>query len=258
MDDGLIRLACFLGGLLLFGMLEYWRPWRSPPGWRHKAINLGIVVVDSLIVRLIVPVSLAAVAMFTAQHRSGLLVLVPLPAPLAIIFGILLLDLTIYVQHMLFHRIALLWRLHRVHHTDPTLDVTTGVRFHPLEIIISACIKLAAIVVFGVPAMAVLVFEVLLNVSSLFNHANLRLPAWLDRLLRFLIVTPGMHRVHHSAVAGELNHNFGFNLSGWDRLFGTYLGRSTVGEERMPVGLPDGQDARAGFVDLLLLPFRRE
>ncbi len=257
MSATLVRLLCFVGALLLFGALEYRWPWRPEPGWRHKSINLGMIALGSIGTRLAIPISLIEVAILVRRHGLGLLHLVTLPGILLIIAGVVLLDLIIYGQHMAFHYTPVLWRLHRVHHTDPSLDVTTGVRFHPLEIIVSTIVKGVAILLLGITPMAVAVFEVILNVSSVFNHANLRLPDFLERLLRLLIVTPGMHRVHHSAVDGELNHNFGFNLSWWDRLFRTYLGRSRVPEAGMPVGLPGRVGDNPGFAALLLLPFRR-
>ncbi len=257
MNATLVRLLCFVGALLLFGALEYRWPWRPEPGWRHKSVNLGMIVLGNIGTRLAVPISLVEVAILVRRHGLGLLHLVSLPGILTVIVGVVLLDLLIYGQHMAFHYIPVLWRLHRVHHTDPSLDVTTGVRFHPLEIIVSTLIKGAAIFLLGIMPLAVAVFEVVLNVSSVFNHANLRLPGFLERLLRLFIVTPGMHRVHHSAVSGELNHNFGFNFSWWDRLFRTYLGRSRAPEAVMPVGLPGRVGDHPGFAALLLLPFRR-
>ncbi|MDE2091858.1 MAG: sterol desaturase family protein [Gammaproteobacteria bacterium] len=227
------------------------------PSWRHKALNLALVVVDTLVVRLLLPVSLIEVALIVRQHHIGILNLVTWPSAAAVLISVLILDLIIYVQHLVFHHVPLLWRLHRVHHTDPVLDVTSGVRFHPLEIALSALIKVAAIAAFGVAPFAVLIFEVLLNVSSIFNHANWKLPERTDRLLRLLLVTPGMHRVHHSAVTGELNTNFGFNLSWWDRLFRTYRPRSATPAADMPIGLPGEVGVYRGFLELLWLPFRR-
>lgn len=257
MAESWIRFSGFAAALLVFGALEFVWPWRMRPAWQHKAINLALVVVDTLVVRLLLPVSLIKVALVVREYHIGIFNLVSLPSAAAVLISMLVLDLVIYGQHLIFHHVPLLWRLHRVHHTDPVLDVTSGVRFHPLEIALSALIKVAAIVAFGLAPLAVLIFEVLLNVSSIFNHANWKLPESTDRLLRLLLVTPGMHRVHHSAVPGELNRNFGFNLSLWDRLFHTYRPRSATPAADMPIGLPGEVGMNRGFLELLWLPFRR-
>jgi len=180
-----------------------------------------------------------------------------IPDWLAVAVSVLALDLVVYLQHVMFHAVPLLWRLHMVHHADLDFDATTGVRFHVIEIILSLGIKAAAIVLLGAPAVGVLIFEVLLNATSLFNHGNVRLPAWLDRLLRLVVVTPEMHRVHHSVVARETNSNFGFNLPWWDWLFGTYAAQPAAGHERMTIGLEQYRDERVAdrLHWMLLLPF---
>jgi sterol desaturase/sphingolipid hydroxylase (fatty acid hydroxylase superfamily) len=222
--------------------------------WPH---NLGLLVLNGVLLRLVAPGAAIAVAIAGEAHGWGLVNALALPAWIAIPLAIVLLDLAIYFQHVTFHAVPALWRLHRVHHTDLDFDVTTGTRFHPIEILISTLIKMAAVAAIGAPAVAVLVFEVLLNATAMFNHANGRLPVWLDRWVRLLVVTPDMHRVHHSIVYNETNSNFGFNLPWWDRLFGTYRAQPAAGHEAMTIGV----DAFRGRADLrldrlLVQPFR--
>jgi sterol desaturase/sphingolipid hydroxylase (fatty acid hydroxylase superfamily) len=188
----------------------------------------------------------------------GLLAIYPLPPLLALVLAVVALDLAIWVQHVLVHAVPVLWRLHRVHHADLDYDLTTGARFHPLEILLSMLIKFAAILVLGPPVAAVVLFEVLLNATAMFNHANVRLPLGLDRRLRWVLVTPDMHRVHHSVEDDETNSNFGFNLSIWDRLFGTYLDQPRAGHECMTIGIRDRRDPLEvdRLPGMLALPFR--
>jgi sterol desaturase/sphingolipid hydroxylase (fatty acid hydroxylase superfamily) len=202
--------------------------------WPH---NLGLLALDAAIVRLAAPGAAVAVALAGEARGWGLLGAVQLPAWTEILLALLLLDLAIYAQHRVFHAVPLLWRLHRVHHADADYDVTTGLRFHPLEILLSLGIKCALIAALGAPAAAVLVFEVVLNATAIFNHANGRLPPAAERWLRWLLVTPDMHRVHHSVLRQETNSNFGFNLPWWDRLFGSYRARPAAGHEAMVVGV---------------------
>jgi sterol desaturase/sphingolipid hydroxylase (fatty acid hydroxylase superfamily) len=177
----------------------------------------------------------------------------------AALVGFLALDLVIYVQHVVFHKVPVLWRLHRMHHADLDIDVTTGVRFHPLEIVISLLIKIAVILALGIPVVAVILFEVVLNVTSMFNHSNVSMPAWLDRVLRFIVVTPDMHRVHHSILRRETDSNFGFNLPWWDRLFGTYRAQPEAGHAGMTIGIPAFRDPAELRIDRLLTqPFRND
>src|SRR5205085_1569842 len=184
--------------------------------------NIGIVVLDTLLVRLAFPITAAGLALLAEARGWGLLHSLDLPGWIAIPLAAILLDLAIYLQHVLFHAVPALWRLHRMHHADQEIDVTTGVRFHPVEILLSMVIKLGVVLALGAPALAVLIFEVLLNATSMFNHDNVLLPQSIDRVLRMIVVTPEMHRVHHSIEPAETNSNFGFNLPWWDRLFGTY------------------------------------
>jgi sterol desaturase/sphingolipid hydroxylase (fatty acid hydroxylase superfamily) len=253
-----LRLAAFLG---VFAVVAGWealgprRARRFPRSvrWPH---NLGLLAVNGVLLRLVAPGTAVGVAMAAEAHGWGLLHALDLPAWAGLILAVVLLDLAIYFQHVLFHAVPALWRLHRVHHADTDFDVTTGTRFHPLEIMLSVGIKCAAVAAIGAPAIAVVVFEVLLNATAMFNHANGRLPRSVDRVLRWLVVTPDMHRVHHSIVPQETNSNFGFNLPYWDHLFGTYRAQPAGGHEAMTIGLEDFRDLREAQLDrLLLLPF---
>jgi sterol desaturase/sphingolipid hydroxylase (fatty acid hydroxylase superfamily) len=223
--------------------------------WR---VNLALTLFDAAVVRLLFPVLPVGFALFCAARGWGGLNRLSMPPFAAVLIGVLLLDLVLYLQHVLFHTLPLLWRLHGMHHTDLDIDVTTGLRFHPLEMIVSMLIKLAAVGTLGVPALGALSFEVLLNGTSLFSHANLRLPEGPDRWLRLLVVTPDMHRVHHSVVIRETNSNFGFCFPWWDRLLGTYRPQPAAGHEAMAIGLARFREARLLTLRMLLLfPFRR-
>ncbi len=239
--DAVARFAFFAGGFIVIGLLEAWLPRRRRSytrraRWPH---NLGVALVNQIVVRFLLPISAIALATYWHANDGGLLGTVALPGWLEFLLALLLLDFAIYLQHRLFHMVPFLWRLHAMHHADQDFDVTTGIRFHPASILFSAIIKLGAVVLLGPSAMAVLVFEVLLNLTSMFNHSNLRLPLNLDRRLRLVVVTPDMHRVHHSTESAELNRNFGFNFPWWDRLFGTYLEQPAAGHEGMAIGLTD-------------------
>jgi sterol desaturase/sphingolipid hydroxylase (fatty acid hydroxylase superfamily) len=200
-----------------------------------------------------------SIALFADDRRWGLLNNFPLPRWIAILTSVVLLDLAIYLQHVMFHAVPALWRIHRMHHADLDFDVTTGVRFHPFEMVISMVFKFAVIVALGAPAAAVLAFEVLLNATSMFNHGNLGIPAGIDRMLRWFVVTPDMHRVHHSILPDETNSNFGFNLPWWDRLLGTYRDQPRAGHERMTIGIEQFREPIELRLDLMLLqPFRGE
>jgi len=254
----LLRLAAFLSVFVVLALLEQAWPRRAltvakPQRW---LINLAIVITNTLLVRLVFPLAPFAVAALAQANGWGLFHLLHLSGVLAIMASLLVLDLLIYTQHRLFHRIPPLWRIHRMHHTDLDLDVSSGTRFHPLEIMLSLAIKLAAVVLLGVSPLAVLLFEIILNATSMFNHANLRLPLTMDAWLRLFLVTPDMHRVHHSVLPRETNNNFGFNLPWWDRLFGTYLAQPSAGHDRMSIGLQEWRDLQhLGLWPLLRLPF---
>ncbi|MCC7272304.1 MAG: sterol desaturase family protein, partial [Alphaproteobacteria bacterium] len=219
-----VRLGCFAGVLAVMAAWEALAPRRPRALPRHGRWpgNLGVVVVSSLALRLLFPVAAVGLAAVAERQGFGLLNLLGLPPWVSFLAALLVLDLAIYAQHVASHAVPILWRLHRMHHADLDIDATTGVRFHPVEIVLSMVFKLAVVALLGPPAVAVLVFEVGLNAAAMFNHANLRLPGGVDRALRLVLVTPDMHRVHHSIVRGERDSNFGFNLPWWDRLFGTY------------------------------------
>jgi sterol desaturase/sphingolipid hydroxylase (fatty acid hydroxylase superfamily) len=252
--EPVIRLSCFAGVLLLIALWELLAP-RRPQSIKRLLRwpnNLGLVVLDTIVVRLVFPVAAVGIAILAQSKGWGLLNLIPLPAWLAIPAGVLLLDLTIYGQHVSFHAVPLLWRLHRMHHADLEFDVTTGLRFHPGEIVLSMLIKLAAVLVLGAPPLAVLAFEVLLNATSMFNHGNVRLPPQLDHMLRLIVVTPEMHRVHHSVDRRETDSNFGFNLPWWDHLFGTYRAQPALGHLRMTLGIDRFRDPRELWLHRML------
>lgn len=262
MSAGVILAIRVGAAAAVFAAMALWE-WRLPrrrlsagrrPRWPG---NLGIWAIDGVIVRLVGPAGAVGAALFAGERGWGLMPLFGLPYWLALIAGVIALDLVIYVQHVVFHHVPWLWRLHRVHHADPDIDVTTGVRFHPLEILLSLAIKVAAVVALGVPAPAVVVFEVLLNATSMFNHGNVALPPRLERIARLIVVTPQMHQVHHSIERAETDSNFGFNLPWWDRLFGTYRAAPQAGEARLTIGLPVFRDvAELNIVRLLTQPFR--
>jgi sterol desaturase/sphingolipid hydroxylase (fatty acid hydroxylase superfamily) len=258
-SEPLIRLAAFFAVFVAVAFWEAFAPRRKRSfarsvRWPH---NLGLLLVDVAVLRIFAPGVAIAVAVAGEARGWGLLNALSLPAWVAVPLAVGLLDLAIYFQHVSFHAVPALWRLHRVHHADLEFDVTTGTRFHPIEILISTAIKCAAIATLGASAIAVLAFEVLLNATAMFNHANARLPVSLDRLLRWLVVTPDMHRVHHSVAYNESSSNFGFNLPWWDRLFGTYRAQPAAGHEAMTIGVDAFRTPEESRLDRLLLqPFR--
>jgi len=254
-----LRLAAFAAVLAAMAVWEVLAPRRSrtlPRGRRWPA-NLGIVVLNTVIVRVLFPAAAVGMALSAETQGWGLLNQYGVPAWAAVAAGIVLLDLAIYLQHVMFHAVPALWRLHRMHHADLDIDVTTGARFHPVEIVLSMLIKFAAIAALGVPPAAVVLFEVLLNATSMFNHANVRIAPAVEPALRWLLVTPDMHRVHHSIERDETNSNFGFNLSLWDRLFGTYRAQPRAGHESMTIGIPDFREAAecSTLAGMLAIPF---
>lgn len=257
-----LRLATFALVLAVMALWEVLAPRRARVLTRRNRwpSNIGIVVLDTALVRLLMPAAAVGVALSAEAHGWGFFNHYALPSWAAILTGAVLLDLVIYLQHVVFHAVPALWRLHRVHHADLDIDVTTGARFHPFEIVLSMLVKLAAIAALGIPPVAVLFFEILLNASSMFNHANVRIALALERHLRWLIVTPDMHRIHHSVERDETNSNFGFNLSVWDRLFGTYRAAPRAGQEAMTIGIPDFRDpARCSrLLGMLAIPFQAD
>jgi sterol desaturase/sphingolipid hydroxylase (fatty acid hydroxylase superfamily)/uncharacterized membrane protein YdjX (TVP38/TMEM64 family) len=252
-------MGAFAAVLLAMVLWEVLAPRRvlAHPRSRRWPANLGIVVLNTLLLRLALPVAAVGLAAVAADRGWGLLNQVDVPGWLAFIVAVVALDLLIYLQHVLFHAVPALWRLHRMHHADLDFDVTTGARFHPVEVMVSAGIKLGAVAVLGPSAAAVLVFEVLLNATAMFNHGNVRVPAPVERWLRWLVVTPDMHRVHHSVLPRETNRNFGFALPWWDRLFGTYLAQPAAGHEGMSIGLGQFRDpVELRLHRMLLQPLR--
>jgi sterol desaturase/sphingolipid hydroxylase (fatty acid hydroxylase superfamily) len=256
----LIRLAAFFAVFAAMALWELLAP-RRPLGVGRVGrwpSNLGVLVVDAVAVRLLIPTAAVGVALVAAGHGFGLFHVLGLPLWFAALAGFVALDLVIYGQHVVFHHVPWLWRLHRMHHADLDIDVSTGGRFHPIEILLSMLIKMATVGLFGIPVAAVVAFEVALNATSMFNHSNVAMPAWLDRVARLMVVTPDMHRVHHSVLRQETDSNFGFNLPWWDRLFGTYRAEPRAGHDGMTIGLPVFRDPGELRIDRLLTqPFRK-
>lgn len=258
--EAILRLGIFLGVLAFMAAWEYLAPrrTRSLPRKTRWLPNLALVAIDTLLVRLLFPVTAVALATMGQERGWGMLNQFAWPAWSEILLAVVLLDFVIYLQHVVFHALPVLWRLHLVHHADLDMDVTTGLRFHPLEVLLSMGIKLAAVHAIGASPLAVMIFEVLLNGMALFNHGNVRLPEGVDRVLRWVFVTPDMHRSHHSHLAPETNMNFGFNLSWWDRVLGTYWPRPAEGHEAMEIGLEHLREPEKcqPLLAILLLPFR--
>jgi sterol desaturase/sphingolipid hydroxylase (fatty acid hydroxylase superfamily) len=258
-NEPAIRLAFFIGIFVIMTIWEILAPKRALTvsklvRWTN---NIGLVVLNSIILRLLFPAAAVGVAAFAAENDWGLLNFYQLPFPLSIILSVVAMDFIIYLQHVLVHAVPALWRLHRVHHADLDYDLTTGARFHTIEIILSMLIKFATIIVLGPPVVAVVIFEVILNGMAMFNHGNVRLPRGLDRILRLIIVTPDMHRVHHSTEDNEANSNYGFNLSIWDRVFGTYIDQPREGHQNMTIGIHYYRDPKqvSWLPGMLMLPF---
>ena len=255
-----IRLSFFFGVFAIMALWEIIAPRRALTV--SKAVrwinNLGLVFFNSFLLRVLFPAAAVGVAAYAAEANWGLLNIYEIPFILAVVISVIAMDFIIYLQHVLVHAVPALWRLHRVHHADLDYDVTTGARFHPIEIILSMLIKFATIVVLGPPVVAVVIFEVVLNAMAMFNHSNVRLPLGLDKVVRLLLVTPDMHRVHHSIEDDEANSNFGFNLSIWDRFFGTYRDQPRGGHEGMTIGINKYREVKqvAWITGMLTLPFK--
>jgi len=260
-NETLIRLAAFAGVFAVMAAWEILAPRRRQKlgrGTRWPS-NIGIVVLDTVLVRLVFPTTAVGLTLLAETRGWGLFRVLDLPAWANVLLAVAALDLVIYLQHVLFHAVPVLWRLHRMHHADLEIDVTTGARFHPIEILLSMGLKLGVVAALGAPAVAVLAFELLLNATSMFNHSNVRMPGWLDRCLRWIVVTPDMHRVHHSIVVRETNSNFGFNLPWWDRLFGTYRAQPAAGHEAMIIGIEQFREPAEQRLDRMLTqPFRED
>ncbi len=260
LHEPVIRLGFFVGTFALVALWEVLAPRRALTVSRavRWASNLGLVVLNTVLLRLMFPLAAVGMAAFCAANGWGLLNHFQVPFVVALPVAVITMDFVIWLQHVMLHAVPVLWRLHQVHHADPDYDLTTGARFHPIEIALSMLIKFGSITVLGPPVMAVVVFEVLLNATAIFNHGNIRLPAALDRVLRWFVVTPDMHRVHHSVEDDETNSNFGFNLPWWDRLFGTYRAQPRAGHDGMTIGIHGHSDPRevARLPGMLLMPFR--
>lgn len=257
-NETLIRLVFFFGILLFIAL------WERVASKRQLTVskidrwfnNFGITVVATLLLKFVFPIAAVGVSVAAKKKGWGLLNYIEVSHVPSIIIGVLVLDMAIYFQHLMFHAVPLLWRLHMMHHTDLDVDVTTGLRFHPIEFILSMGIKIAVVAVLGPPVIAVLIFEIALNGTSMFNHGNIQIWKPLDRLLRLFVVTPDMHRVHHSVIIRETNSNFGFNLPWWDRMFGTYRAQPVYGHEKMTIGLSQfRKQEELTLPKLLLLPF---
>ncbi len=258
-NEAPIRLSFFFGIFTVMAVWELLSPRRvlSTSKSMRWINNLGLVFLNTFVLRLLFPAAAVGVALFAREQGWGLFNYIQAPFVLAVILSVIIMDGVIYLQHIMVHAVPLLWRLHRVHHADPDYDVTTGARFHLLEIILSMLIKFATILLLGPPLIAVVIFEVLLNATAMFNHGNVKLPFTVDRILRWLVVTPDMHRVHHSVEDDEANSNFGFNLPWWDRLFGTYRDQPRGSHEEMTIGIHSYHDPRqiSWLSGMLLLPF---
>ena len=260
--EPVIRLGFFLAVFAPVALWEAMAPRRvlTVSKVLRWSSNLGLVVLNTVLLRLLFPLAAVGVAAFGTANGWGLLNHFAVPFWLAVPVAVIAMDFVIWLQHVMVHAVPALWRLHRVHHADPDYDLTTGSRFHPIEIVLSMLIKFAAITVLGPPVVAVLIFEVLLNATAMFNHGNIRLPIALDQVLRWFVVTPDMHRVHHSIEDDETNSNFGFNLPWWDRLFGTYRDQPRTGHLAMTIGIRGHAEPRevARLDGMLLLPFKGE
>jgi len=257
MSEATIRLSVFLGMLILMSVAEALIPAmdRTQPRPRRWVTNLGIVVLDTLAVRFLFPIIAVGAALWAQQQGVGLFNYIDIPAWSAALVAIILLDIAIYWQHVAFHKIPWLWRLHKVHHADRDLDATTGLRFHPVEIVVSMLYKMAIVVALGAPPIAVIIFEIVLNGCAIFNHANIRISAKVERVLRLVLITPALHRIHHSVVETETNSNYGFSVSWWDRIFRSFTAKP---RGRLILGLQEYQtDAPSKLGWSLWLPFTR-
>jgi sterol desaturase/sphingolipid hydroxylase (fatty acid hydroxylase superfamily) len=254
-----IRLSFFLGIFAVMAIWEFVAPRRALTVSKavRWANNLGLVFLNSFILRVLFPAAAVGMAAFASEQGWGIFNYYQVSFVIAVVISVIAMDFIIYLQHVMVHAVPALWRLHRVHHADPDFDVTTGARFHPIEIILSMLIKFAVIAVLGPPVIAVVIFEVLLNATAMFNHSNVRLNLTIDKVLRLIVVTPDMHRVHHSVEDDEANSNFGFNLPWWDRLFGTYRNQPRAGHENMTIGIHTYNDPKlvSWLHGMLWLPF---
>lgn len=261
MTDASFRLSIFFTILLVMLVLESCFPARKskltkPVRWLG---NFSLLILSSIVARLLIPIGVAGIALYASTEGIGLFNIINLPTWLSITFSVLLLDLMIYWQHRIFHLVPMLWRFHKVHHADSHIDASTGLRFHPVEIALSILLKALAVLILGVPATAVIIFEVALNGFALFNHANIRLPRWLELPLRTILITQVLHRIHHSQVVNETNSNYGFSVSWWDRMFGSYKSQAQKSDEDLDIGLKSypATKKNANLLTLLKMPFSR-
>jgi len=254
------RLGIFFSVLVIMMLLEWYMPARKSPIKNSKRwfANFSLVVAASIVTRLAIPIGLTAVALYNQQHGIGLFNIIELPSIVVIILSLLLLDIVIYWQHRLFHRVPILWRLHRVHHADAHIDTSTGLRFHPIEIVLSIVVKLIAVSLLGVPAIAVLIFEIALNGLAMFNHANIRLAPAIEKPLRLILMTQILHRIHHSKRVSETNSNYGFSVIWWDKLFGSYKSEAKKSDSELDIGLKEYPlpEQNAALWSLLTMPFK--
>lgn len=261
MDVNILRGLIFISVLICCAFIEWRYPKRalSQPKPLRWINNLGLTGLNSVLLHITMPLLAVEAALWAQQLQLGLFSMLQLPFVMSVILSLLILDCAIYWQHRLFHANPVLWRLHRVHHADQDIDVTTGARFHPVEIWLSMWIKIAIVISLGVPPIAVIVFEIVLNASAMFNHSNMRLPLWLDQPLRKIVVTPDMHRVHHSTIRAETDSNFGFCLSVWDRLFHSYTAQPKKGHTDMEIGINLFRKQAEQRIDRMLTqPFRKQ
>lgn len=257
-NEGMIRLGAFIGILVMLAAWEISSPKRKLLNLRRFRwfSNIGLVVISSVLVRFILPTAAIGVSLYAEKHQLGFLYFFDLPLITHFIIAFILLDLSVYFQHVMFHALPMFWRFHRVHHSDLDCDVTTGLRFHPFEIIISILFKFFVIASIGAPVIAVVIFEIVLNAASMFSHSNIKIPLRIEPLVRWFIVTPDMHRIHHSMQENETNSNFGFFISAWDRLFGTYIAQPAKGQEKMDIGLSNFREPKwQNLRWLIYLPF---
>lgn len=256
----IIRLSAFIGVILIMLLWEWLVPRRKSgqKHWLRRGHNLMLVMFNTLLIRFVLPLTAVVVAETAVYNGWGLLNVYSVNLIVSVIVSLLVFDLVIYGQHVMFHKITFLWYLHRVHHTDQDFDVTTALRFHPFEIALSMLIKIIVVVLLGAPVVAVMLFELILNVSSMFNHGNVYISPVIDRWLRWLIVTPDMHRVHHSIYREEIDSNYGFNLPWWDRIFGTYLAQPKDGHLKMRIGIAEfSGKITVNVLWLLVQPFMK-
>ncbi len=258
MTEGTLRLSIFLAVLILMGTLEAVYPAREPLQKRSSRwiTNIGLVIIDTLAIRLLFPIIAVGTALWAQTQGWGVLNVIAIPGWMSVLLAIIILDMMIYWQHVAFHRMPWLWRLHKIHHADRDLDATSGLRFHPVEIIISMIYKMVVVVALGAPVLAVIIFEIVLNACALFNHANVRIPPWIERPLRKIMVTPALHRIHHSVIERETNTNFGFSVIWWDKVFRSY---TDMPSGNLTLGLSEYQtDAPSNLIWSLFTPFKRK